>query len=59
MFLSRDAFDWALNEVVVRSGGQIILIDSGIGAEYPDFPRAGQLVHRLAATGIFLPTRLT
>jgi glyoxylase-like metal-dependent hydrolase (beta-lactamase superfamily II) len=54
LFLSRDAFDWALNEVVVRSGGQTILIDSGIGAEYPDFPRAGQLVHRLAAAGIGL-----
>ena len=31
MFLSRDAFDWALNEVVVRSGGRTILIDAGIG----------------------------
>jgi hypothetical protein len=41
MFLSRDAFDWALNEVVVRSGGQTILIDAGLGEEYPDFPRAG------------------
>src|SRR6476660_5026801 len=47
MFLSRDAFDWALNEVVVRSGGQTILIDSGLGVEVPDFPRAGHLVHRL------------
>lgn len=54
MFLSRDAFDWALNEVVLRSGDQTILIDSGLGAEYPDFPRAGQLVHRLAAAGIDL-----
>ena len=54
MFLSRDAFDWALNEVVVRSGGQTILIDSGLGAEYPDFPRAGKLGHRLAAAGIDL-----
>jgi glyoxylase-like metal-dependent hydrolase (beta-lactamase superfamily II) len=54
MFLSQDAFDWALNEVVVRSGDQIMLIDSGLGAEYPDFPRAGQLVHRLEAAGIDL-----
>jgi len=54
MFLSRDAFDWALNEVVVRSGGRIILIDSGLGMEYPDFPRAGQLGLRLEAAGIDL-----
>lgn len=54
MFLSRDAFDWALNEVVVRSAGQTILIDSGLGVEYPDFPRAGQLGLRLDAAGIDL-----
>lgn len=54
MFLSRDAFDWALNEVVVRSGDQTILIDSGLGVEYPDFPRAGQLGSRLDAAGIDL-----
>ncbi|MBB4571097.1 MBL fold metallo-hydrolase [Rhizobium leucaenae] len=54
MFLSRDAFDWALNAVVVRSGGQTILIDSGIGGEVPDFPRAGQFGHRLAAAGVDL-----
>ncbi|TPQ34249.1 MBL fold metallo-hydrolase [Bradyrhizobium guangdongense] len=54
MFLSRDAFDWALNEVVVRSGSRTILIDSGIGHEYPDFSRAGQLGARLAAAGIDL-----
>lgn len=54
MFLSRDAFDWALNEVVVRSGDQTILIDSGIGVEYPDFPRAGQLGRRLQRAGIDL-----
>ena len=40
MFLSRDAFDWALN-AVVRSGGRTILIDSGLGVEVPDFRRAG------------------
>ena len=54
MFLSRDAFDWALNEVVVRSGGQTILIDAGLGEEYPDFPRAGQWGQRLEAAGIDL-----
>src|SRR5262245_17954679 len=54
MFLSRDAFDWALNAVVVRSGGQTILIDSGLGGEVPDFRRAGNLVHRLEAAGIDL-----
>ncbi|WP_339031459.1 MBL fold metallo-hydrolase [Bradyrhizobium symbiodeficiens] len=54
MFLSRDAFDWALNEVVVRSGDLTILIDSGLGVEYPDFPRAGQLGSRLDAAGIDL-----
>ena len=53
-FLSRDAFDWALNAVVVRSGGRTILIDSGLGVEGPDFPRAGNLVHRLEAAGIDL-----
>ena len=53
-FLSHDAFDWALNEVVVRSGSQTILIDSGLGVEVPDFKRAGNLVHRLEAAGIDL-----
>jgi hypothetical protein len=31
MFLPPDAFEWALNVVVVRSGGRTILIDAGIG----------------------------
>ena len=30
-FLPPDAFDWALNVVVVRSGGRTILIDAGLG----------------------------
>ncbi|MFI0847291.1 MBL fold metallo-hydrolase [Mesorhizobium sp. IMUNJ 23232] len=55
-FLSRDAFDWALNAVVVRSGDQTILIDTGIGGEVPDFRRAGQFGHRLAAAGVDLAT---
>src|SRR6201995_3747369 len=55
MFLPPDAFDWALNVVVVRSGGKTILIDAGLGAD-PNLhlPRAGQLVKRLEAAGIDL-----
>ena len=55
MFLPPDAFDWSLNVVVVRSGGQIILIDAGLGAD-PDLnlPRAGQTIKRLEAAGIDL-----
>jgi glyoxylase-like metal-dependent hydrolase (beta-lactamase superfamily II) len=54
MFLSRDTFDWPLNVLVVRSGGRTILVDSGLGDEYPDFPRAGHLAPRLEAAGIDL-----
>jgi glyoxylase-like metal-dependent hydrolase (beta-lactamase superfamily II) len=54
MFLPPDAFDWALNAVVVRSGRQTILIDAGMGTEFPDLPRSGQLIHRLEAAGIDL-----
>ncbi|MBR0822532.1 MBL fold metallo-hydrolase [Bradyrhizobium liaoningense] len=55
MFLPQDAFDWALNAVVVRSGGKTILIDAGLGSD-PDLhlPRAGQLIKRLEAVGIDL-----
>src|SRR5882672_10209321 len=55
MFLPPDAFDWALNVVLVRSGGQTILIDAGLGAD-PELhlPRAGQTVKRLEAAGIDL-----
>src|SRR6266403_3712074 len=55
MFQPPDAFDWALNAVVVRSGGRTILIDAGLGSD-PDLhlPRAGQLVRRLEAAGIDL-----
>jgi glyoxylase-like metal-dependent hydrolase (beta-lactamase superfamily II) len=55
MFLPRDAFDWALNAVMVRSGTQTILIDAGLGSD-PDLhlPRAGQLIKRLDAAGIDL-----
>ena len=54
-FLPPDGFDWALNAVVVRSGGRTILIDAGLGSD-PDLnlPRAGRLVQRLEAAGIDL-----
>src|SRR6516162_5780689 len=54
MFLSPDVLDWALNVVVVRSGGRTILIDAGMGVEFPDLPRAGRLIQRLEAAGIDL-----
>lgn len=47
-----ESFDWAVNVVVVRSGDQTILVDSGLGGEFEGFPRAGQLVKRLEAAGI-------
>jgi glyoxylase-like metal-dependent hydrolase (beta-lactamase superfamily II) len=55
MFLPSDALEWALNAVVVRSGGRTILIDSGLGAD-PDLnlPRAGRWARRLEAAGIDL-----
>jgi glyoxylase-like metal-dependent hydrolase (beta-lactamase superfamily II) len=53
MFLS-DTFDWGLNALVVRSGGQTVLIDSGVGAEFPSFTRTGQWGLRLEAAGIDL-----
>lgn len=55
MFLPQDAFDWALNVIVVRSGDKTILIDAGLGSD-PDLhlPRAGQLIKRLEAAGIDL-----
>jgi hypothetical protein len=31
MFLPLEALEWALNAVVVRSGGRTILVDAGIG----------------------------
>lgn len=55
MFLPPDAFDWALNAVMVRSGDQTVLIDAGLGSD-PDLhlPRAGQLIKRLEGAGIDL-----
>jgi len=54
MFLPPDAFDWALNTVVVKSGGRTILIDAGMGAEFPGLPKSGRLGSRLEAAGIDL-----
>jgi len=47
-----DVYKWPLNVVVVRSGGRTVLIDSGAGSEFPDFPGVGQLATRLDAAGI-------
>ncbi len=54
MFLPPDVLDWPLNVVVVRSGGRTILVDAGLGVEFPDFPRAGRVAQRLEAAGIDL-----
>jgi glyoxylase-like metal-dependent hydrolase (beta-lactamase superfamily II) len=51
-FLPADVLDWPLNIVVVRSGGRTILVDSGLGLEFPGFPRAGQTAHRLRDAGV-------
>lgn len=51
MRLAPDAFKWPLNVVVVRSGRQTILIDSGVGEEFHS-PQAGHLARRLDAAGI-------
>ncbi|MCD1598186.1 MBL fold metallo-hydrolase [Rheinheimera aquimaris] len=54
MFLPPDQFDWALNVLVVRSGNQTILVDAGLGGQFPGFPRAGMFPKRLEAAGIDL-----
>jgi glyoxylase-like metal-dependent hydrolase (beta-lactamase superfamily II) len=51
-FLPHDVLDWPLNVVVLRSGDRTVLVDAGLGVEFPDFPKAGQTVHRLEAAGI-------
>src|SRR5512144_44479 len=54
-FLPPDVFEWALNAVVVRSGGRTVLIDAGVGADPGlNLPRAGRLGQRLEAAGIDL-----
>lgn len=54
-FLAPDVLEWALNVVLVRSGGRTILIDAGLGADPSlNLPRAGKLMQRLEAAGIDL-----
>ncbi len=52
MYMPPDAFDWPLNVMVAKSGAQTILIDAGLGGQFPGFPRAGQFPQRLQAAGI-------
>ncbi len=52
MYLPLESINWPLNVSVVRSGGRTVLVDSGLGTEFPGFPRAGQLAARLDAAGI-------
>jgi glyoxylase-like metal-dependent hydrolase (beta-lactamase superfamily II) len=52
MRLPPNEFWWPLNVLVVRSGDRTILVDAGLGAEFPDSPRAGHLAMRLEAAGI-------
>ncbi|WP_406275840.1 MBL fold metallo-hydrolase [Nocardia sp. NBC_00881] len=52
MFLPPEVLEWPLNVVVVRSGDQTVLIDAGLGLEFPDFQQAGRLAMRLKAAGI-------
>src|SRR5215471_14012133 len=40
-----DVYKWPLNGLVVRSGGRTVLIDSGAGSEFPEFP-GGRAVGR-------------
>ena len=51
-FLPPDVLEWPLNVVVVRSGERTILVDAGLGLEFPDFPTAGRLARRLEAAGV-------
>jgi len=51
MRLHPDEFKWPLNVVVVRTGDQTILVDSGVGEEFHS-PQAGHLAARLHAAGI-------
>ncbi|OYQ26139.1 MULTISPECIES: MBL fold metallo-hydrolase [Pseudomonas] len=53
-YLGPDAFDWPLNVLVLRSGDQTILVDAGLGGQFPGFPRAGQFPKRLESAGIDL-----
>jgi glyoxylase-like metal-dependent hydrolase (beta-lactamase superfamily II) len=55
MFLPQDKMVLPLNQVVVRSGGQTILIDTGAGDDFLEFaPKTGRWAERLEAAGIDL-----
>jgi glyoxylase-like metal-dependent hydrolase (beta-lactamase superfamily II) len=48
-----DVYKWPLNVIVLRCGDKTVLVDAGMGAEYPNLPRAGGLLTpRLSAAGI-------
>lgn len=51
MRLPPDEFKWPLNVVLVRSGDQTILVDTGVGEEFHS-PRSGHLAARLDAAGV-------
>jgi glyoxylase-like metal-dependent hydrolase (beta-lactamase superfamily II) len=53
-FLPPEILEWPLNVVVVHSGDQTILVDAGLGLEFPDFQSAGRLAARLDAAGVDL-----
>lgn len=52
--LQPEVMDWALNEVVVCSGDRTIHIDTGLGMEFPGFPRTGRWGYLLETAGIDL-----
>jgi glyoxylase-like metal-dependent hydrolase (beta-lactamase superfamily II) len=54
MGMPPDAFDWSLNVMVAQSGDQTILVDAGLGGQFPGFPRAGRFPMRLEAAGVEL-----
>ena len=54
MYLPPDKYDWPLNVLVVQTGDKTILVDAGLGTQFPGFPRAGQFPARLEAIGIDL-----
>lgn len=41
-FLPPEVINWPLNVVLVRSGDRTVLVDAGLGAEFPDFPGPGR-----------------
>lgn len=54
MLLPEEKYDWPLNVLVVRTPDRTILVDAGLGCQFPGFPRAGQLPSRLEGAGIDL-----